>query len=76
MALGKFWMVQGMGKRTRAARFRHPTVESAQKEAKRLSSENPGKPYFVMECIGCEYVPGPPPPAQKKKMVDAKPAVS
>lgn len=68
-------MVQGVGKNTHAARFRHPSLESATTEAQRLSKENPGKPYFVMESIGCEYVPGPPPPAQKKK-VDTKAAVS
>lgn len=76
MAQGKFWMVQGVGKNTYAARYRHPSIASAAAEAKRLSTENPGKPYFIMESVACEYVPGPPPPAQRKKKVDTKAAVS
>lgn len=76
MSNGKFWMVQASGKNTYRARKRHATFEIAETEAKRLSQLNPGKPFFIMESVGCEYTPGPPPSAQNKKKVDTKVAVS
>lgn len=76
MSNGKFWMVQASGKRSYPARKRHPSFQVAETEAKRLAQQHPGKPFFIMESVGAEYVPGPPPAARQKKKLDEKAAVS
>lgn len=47
------WNPNGMG----PPRFRHPTFDSAKKEAIRLGTENPGQTFHVMENIGAAKTP-------------------
>jgi hypothetical protein len=43
----RFYMVYGIGRG--APTYRHPTKESAHKEAQRLSEANPGTSYVVLK---------------------------
>jgi len=45
----KFWMVYSP--EMSAPRVQHDTLEKASSEARRLSYNNPGKRYFVMESM-------------------------
>lgn len=56
-----FWMVNGA--KNRPGRFKHWTLESAEKEAKRLADLNPGRPYFICQCVGFAWTPEPKPSA-------------
>lgn len=47
------WNPNGMG----PPRFRHPTFDSAKKEAIRLGTENPGQTFHVLENIGHAKTP-------------------
>ena len=47
MSRGKFWMVLGRG----TPCYRHPSKQSAQTEAERLASENPGEEFTVLESL-------------------------
>jgi hypothetical protein len=48
--MNKFWVVM-QDKSQMQAHVRHDSVESAQREAKRLCQEN-NKEFFVFECLG------------------------
>jgi hypothetical protein len=43
----RFYMVYGLGRS--APTYRHPTKESAHKEAQRLAEANPGTSYVVLK---------------------------
>lgn len=47
MSRGKFWMVVGQG----VPCFRHPSKQSAQREAERLARNNPGQEFTVLESL-------------------------
>lgn len=58
---GRFWMVygNGQGRPTR----KHPDPRHAWGEARRLSRENPGVEFFVLEAVGGLVVSKTPPRA-------------
>lgn len=45
--MNRFWMVYGHGRS--APTYRHPTKDSAQREAKRLAQLNPGSTFTVLK---------------------------
>ncbi len=46
----KFWLVWDVG--GYAPKRQHWTKEAAQNEAQRLASNNPGKTFAIMSCVG------------------------
>ena len=42
-----FWMVYGIGQQE--PRYKHPTLESAEREAQRLAKAHPGIRFVVLE---------------------------
>lgn len=57
MSEQKFWMVWNL--EGRSPKVRHFTEESATGEAKRLSKENPGQKFYVVEAISKCIMPDP-----------------
>ena len=47
MSRSKFWMVLGSGEPT----LRHPSRQSAKREAERLARANPGEEFVVLEAV-------------------------
>ena len=48
----RFWMVYNTGPYGRPPLHKHPSRESADKEAQRLAKENPGQPFIVLKSMG------------------------
>lgn len=59
-----FFMVQGISKWNKSAKFRHPTFEAAKAEAERIAAIRPGEVYFIMKSVGAVKVA---PPAQPEQ---------
>lgn len=54
----QFWMVYGIGQLP--PRVKHPTKQSAEDEAERLSRHVPGTVFVVLEAVSAHVLPLPP----------------
>lgn len=67
MTTQTFWMVYRLigntKNKARVPRFRHPTLEAAEVEAKRLADLHPGVPFAILQNVGLAYSA---PPAKKQ----------